>query len=479
VATAPPSLASSSDRLKRNRIHTNRRRAAQYDPRSPISAVARAPALAHQLIATREASPPVGSNGQPGNWVEPAHLDPTPQIPSVERDTLDSVRQRVTEYLRLVISTWWARLTFLAGAVGIVSELANLGVPHFLWWVLAGVALVLAQFSTFRHVRSQREQLRVEGDQLRSELTAEKAQHQNEIAALQARHQAEIAELTSEPPPPTFIPNMFEARLYPDRDYFVISSTDRAFVIRCALAFAIEGPFEELGSEEQQLFEDTVAGSAFEGWIQGQFDAIRAVPSDQWWQRAQPISPKIVTVARPPKRLPHYPYTLAGHCVINFKPGLLPSHPGYGVLVATAIFRPDDGNDEVKGYPLSLDDLYGAIAALETAVVEQIAVPIVEKVTKAPVTPKGCGVFAHANGGVLSEYVGLGGYHWPRTADSTDSPSLWGNVGREEILGDVDERDREIRRWIARFLTNDGYYNFETDIERLQRPTIPQPLPAG
>lgn len=356
----------------------------------------------------------------------------------------------LTEYLRIVVRTWWARVSFLAGAVGVASELTNLVVPSLVWWTIVGAAVVLAQFTAFHRVRGEREELRAQ------------------IEAAQALPEA-----------PTFMPDLFEGRLFPNSFYMAIEGSERAFVIRAALAFVMDGDYEQLGSEAQKLFEDTVAASAFEAWMQRQMDTIRAVPSEQWWERIQPTRSQIVTVGRPAARLPHNDFTLAGHCVINFNPGLQPGHLGYGELVASVILRPvENGDAEKKGWPLSFDDLYEAITVLEAAVVDQIAPPVVSKVTGADMRPKSFALLAIANGGSVSDYIGINNHRWSRAAGSYDQTALWGRAASEEVIADPARRDREIKGWLARFLTDGGFSEFEADIERLQAPKLPEPLPA-
>jgi hypothetical protein len=230
------------------------------------------------------------------------HASPErPRSPSSQISTLDGVQASLSEYLGIVIRTWWVRVSLLAGAVGLASELTNLVVPSYVWWILVGLAVVLAQFAAFHHVRAQRGELR-----------------------------AQIAAEEATPAAPTFSPNLFEGRLFPTSFYPVLDSSERGFVIRGALAFALSAGYDQLGSEAQKLFENTVAASAFEGWMQRQMDTIRRVPNDQWWKRIQPTRSQIVTVGRPAARLPHYDFTLAGHCVLNLKPGMQPWHAGYG-----------------------------------------------------------------------------------------------------------------------------------------------------
>jgi hypothetical protein len=361
------------------------------------------------------------------------------------------VKASVLEYLNAVVRTWWARVSVLAGAAGLASELTNLVLPSAFWWALVGAAAVLAQFAAFHHVRTEREQLR----------------------------EATRADEAS-PQAVTFVPHLFEGRLFPNSFYMSIDGSERAFVIRAARAFAMEGEYEELGSESQKLFEDAVASSAFEGWMQRQMNTIRAAPSSQWWKRIQPTRNQIVTVGRPTAPLPHYDFTLSGHGVINFNQGMVPGHPGHGELVASAIFRPASAaEDGAPGVPLSLEDLYEAITCIEAAIVDQIGPTMASRVTRAALRPKSFAVLAIANGGSVSDYVGIEQRHWPRAAGSHDENALWGCAASEATLSDPAERDREIRGWIVRFLRNGGYSDFESDIDRLATPNLPVPLPAG
>lgn len=355
----------------------------------------------------------------------------------------------LSEYLRIVVRTWWARVSLLAGAVGLASELTNLVVPSYLWWILVGLAVVLAQFTAFHHVRAEREELR-----------------------------AEIAEEEAIPEAPTFTPNLFDGRLFPTSFYPVIESSERGFVIRGAFAFALPPGYDQLGSEVQKLFENTVASSAFEGWMQRQMDTIRRVPNDQWWERIQPTTSQIVTVGRPAACLPHYDFTLAGHCVLNLKPGIQPWHAGYGEVLASAVIRPADADESTRGLPLSLQDLYDAINIIEAALVGQIVPSLVEKITGAEMRAMSFALLAIANGGGVSDYVGLNHHHWPRASGSYDRMALYGSVASEETLNDSALREQEIKGWLARFLTDGGFSDFEPDIERLQASKLPEPLPT-
>jgi hypothetical protein len=46
------------------------------------------------------------------------------------------------------------------------------------------------------------------------------------------------------------------------------------------------------------------------------------------------------------------------------------------------------------------------------------------------------------------------------------------------VLSDPALREREIKGWLARFLTDGGFSDFEQDIERLQASKLPEALPT-
>ena len=213
--------------------------------------------------------------------------------------------------------------------------------------------------------------------------------------------------------------------------------------------------------------------------MQRQMDTVRRVPSDQWWERTQPTRSQIVTVGRPAARLPHYDFTIAGHCMINLNPGMGPWHAGYGELLASAVIRPVETAEQHKrGHPLSFDDLYEAITVIEAAIVDQIAPTVVAKITGAEMRPLSFASLAIANGDSVSDYVGINNHHWRRASGSYDQNALYGCVAGEEVLGNPDARQREIKGWIARFLTDGGFSDFEHDVERLEASTLPRPLPT-
>lgn len=359
------------------------------------------------------------------------------------------MKAAIWEYLGVVIKSWWAVVSVVAGVVGLASDLLGLGIPSGVWWAVVGVAVVLAQFTAFERVRNER-------NELRAHIEAEQAV----------------------PEAPTFVPSLFEGRLFPGATYSVIEGgSERAFVIRAALAFGTDADYR-FDSETQKLFEDSVAGSAFEGWFQRQLDTIRGVPSEQFWERTQPTRSNIVTVARPAARIPHYDFTLAGHCVLNFHPGMGPWHAGYGELVASAILRSTAEATDFPGLPLSFDDLYIAIGVFEAALVDQIAPTVVTKITGKPLRPRSFAVLAIANGDSVANYVGLNIHRWQRASGSYDSNALWGAASSEETLLDPAARDREIKGWITRFLTDGGFSDFEVDVDCLQMPKLPEPLPT-
>jgi hypothetical protein len=360
------------------------------------------------------------------------------------------LRSSLAEYLGAVARTWWARVTLLVSAAGLASELTNIVIPSVVWWVLVGVAIVLAQFTAFHRVRAERERLR-----------------------------AKIAADEAPPAPTTFVPDLFEGRLFPTSNYPVIESGQTGLVIRGALAFSLDGEHDQIGSSVQKLFEDHVASSAIEGWLQRQMDTRHAVPSEQWWTRVQPTRSQIVTLARPAAKFPLYGYSLSAHCTVNSNPGLHPWHAGYGELIASIIIRPvEQTEDGIQGNPLSFEDLFVALVVLQAALVDQIAPTMVQSVTGSELKPRSFASIAIANSGSVSDYVGLSHYHWPRADGSYDQNALYGRVASNAVLTDPAERTREVKGWLARFLTDGGYSDFEADIERLQTPTLPQPLPT-
>jgi hypothetical protein len=360
------------------------------------------------------------------------------------------MRASVTEYLTSVIRSWWARVSVAAGLVGLASELTNLVVPSWVWWVIVCLGVVLAQFTAFDNVRRQREKLAAQ------------------LAAKEAPAEA-----------PNFVADLLEGRIFPTSDYPVIESGEQGFIIRGALAFGLDAEHEQLTSELQKLFEDTVAASAFEGWLQAQTSVIRAVPEAQWWERVQPTRSEIVSVARAPTRVPYYDYTLGGHCVLHLKPGLQPWHPGYGVLIASAVIRPLGQPGGLTGErPLSFEGLYEALTVIEAALVDQVAPSVLGRLTRSEFQPRAFVVLAIANGGSVADYVELDHYHWRRAAGSSDPNALYGQAASESAVRDPEARDHETRRWITRFLTDAGFSEFEQDVERLQRPRLPEPVPT-
>lgn len=360
------------------------------------------------------------------------------------------MRASVTEYLRSVTRSWWARVSVAAGLVGLASELTNLVAPSWVWWGIVGVGVVLAQFTAFDNARRQRE-----------ELVAE-------LAAIEAPAEA-----------PIFVPDLLQGRIFPTSDYPVIESGEPGFVIRGALAFGLDAEHEQLTSELQKLFEDAVAASAFEGWLQAQTNVIRSVPEGQWWERVQPTRSEIVSVARPPTTLPYHPHTLAGRCVLNLRPGLQPWHPGYGVLIASAVIRPlGEADARPAGRPLSFEGLYEALTVIEAALVDEVAASVLPRLTRREFQPRAFSALAIANGGSVAEYVGLDHYDWRRAAGSSEPNALYGQATTELAVRDPDTRDHETRRWLTRFLTDAGFSEFEQDVERLQRPSLPEPLPT-
>lgn len=359
------------------------------------------------------------------------------------------MRDALSEYATRVIQTWWARLSVGAGVVGLISELTNLVVPSWMWWLVVGVSAVFAQFTVFRHVRLQRD-----------ELTAQ-------LAATQAPVEQ-----------PVFVPNLLDGRIFPTSDYPVIESGERGFVVRGALAFTLGSEHETLDSAGRQAFEDAVAASAIEGWFQEQVGVWRAVPHEQWWERVQPTRSQIVTVARAPARVPHYDFTLAGHCVLNLKPGLQPWHPGYGLLISSAILRPlDESEGAFGGLPLSFDDLYRLLTIFEVALVDEIAAAVLPRIETNEWQPRAYAALAIANGGSVAEYVGLNHHHWPRASGSDDQNALYGCASNEQTLREPNARDAEIKSWLTRFLTDSGFSDFEVDVRRLSLPTVLRPLP--
>lgn len=360
------------------------------------------------------------------------------------------MRPSMTEYLTSVIRSWWARVSVAAGLVGLASEVTNVVVPSWVWWAVVGVGVVLAQFTAFNNVRRQREELAAQ------------------LAAM-------------EPPaePPIFVPDLLQGRIFPGSDYPVIESSERGLVIRAALAFGLEAEHEPLTSELQQLFEDTVAASTFEGWLQAQTDVIRAVPEAQWWERVQPTRSEIVSVARAPAKFPHHDLTLAAHCVLHLKPGLQPRHPGYGVLIASAVIRPlGEAETRPDGRPLSLEGLYEGLTVIEAALVDQVAPGVLARLTRREFQPRAFAVLAVANGGGVADYIALNHYQWRRAAGSFDPNALYGEAASELAVRDPDARDHETRRWLTRFLSDAGFSGFEQDVERLPRPTLRQPRPT-
>src|SRR4051794_6746838 len=118
------------------------------------------------------------------------------------------MRLSLCEYLVIVVHTWWARVGVIGAGVGLIVNLSGAALAPAIWWAIAGISLVAAQFSAFRRVQLER-------DALSTQL--------NPPDADQDRW--------------PFSPGLFGGQLYPTSNYPVIQSNETGFVIRGALAF--------------------------------------------------------------------------------------------------------------------------------------------------------------------------------------------------------------------------------------------------
>jgi hypothetical protein len=119
---------------------------------------------------------------------------------------------------------------------------------------------------------------------------------------------------------------------------------------------------------------------------------------------------------------------------------------------------------------LSLEDLYAAIYALVTSLLDEIAPAVLPKIVRADdyeALSFGCVVVPNADS--FSTYFPLD-WHGGRRAD--DAYDVAGAEWYPDSLTDLSPANRAetIRSWVGQIIRDSGYYGFEDALPKLQPP---------
>lgn len=285
--------------------------------------------------------------------------------------------------------------------------------------------------------------------------------------------------LATPQPTPRLEPTLLRGRLFPYTYSPYIQSEDHALTSRVAIAARVPtDPEPRLRPGTQQLFEDALAGSQLESFMQALTTHRGRPRSEHFWQLTNPTTTWVITAARPAAAIAGVGgFTAEARAAVTLKhqPSVIPL--GWLILHLDVAVRPTDtGHSSAsEPIPLSLDELFALIYVPLTAILEEIAPTVVPEISgeKNDVLAVGCLVMPH--GDMFERYVAFGHYASRRISGSSGPFAIdWYPSSLDEIAT-PEARAAAVRERIEGLFVDGGYRGFERDLERLAPPALGPP----
>ncbi len=274
-------------------------------------------------------------------------------------------------------------------------------------------------------------------------------------------------------------PSLLRGRILPHIYSPFIQSDDHALTSRAALAARVPtDPEPTLRPATQQLFEDTLAGSLLESFLQGLTSRGRRPSSEHFWDLADPTKTWVITAARPAARMTVDGWTAEGRAAIALKhqPSVVPL--GWLILHIDVAIRPlaPPVPDVIEAIPLSLDDLFALVYVPLSALLDEVAPATLPAISGADgdLLAIGCVLMPHKD--AFSRYVRFSHYASGQVTGSSDPSAIdWYPASLAEIAT-PEARTAAIRQRIEGLFTDGGYRGFEREVERLEPPPLRPPV---
>ncbi|HEY3462561.1 MAG TPA: toll/interleukin-1 receptor domain-containing protein [Gaiellaceae bacterium] len=287
-----------------------------------------------------------------------------------------------------------------------------------------------------------------------------------------------------EPAAPTtrLEPSILRGRVLPHSYSATIQSEDHAFSSRVVIAASVPTePEPTLRRAEQELFEDALAASQIESFLQELTRRGRRPEPEHAWRLVDPTRTSVITVARPLARMAAVDgFAVEARAAVNLRhqPTVVPL--GWLLLHVDIVIRPEHEQrpDVIEPIPLSLDDLFKLVYVPLTAVLNEIAPALLPAVTgkQADVLAVDCVVMPHSD--LFTRYVPLDRYASDRISGSNGPYAIdWYPSSLDEIAT-PEARTAAIRARIEELFIDGGYRGFEPELERLNSSAISPPASA-
>lgn len=276
-------------------------------------------------------------------------------------------------------------------------------------------------------------------------------------------------------------PQLLRGRMFPYGYSPYIQSEDHALSSRVAIAARVPtDPEPTLRPVTQELFEDTLAGSQVESFLQELTMRGRRPAQEHFWQLADPTRTWVITAERPLARMGAIEgFSAEARAAVNlrYQPTAVPL--GQLILHVDIAIRPDYElrSDVMEPIPLSLDDLFALVYVPLTAILDQIAPAMLPPICGGEggaVLSVGCVLMPHSD--LFSRYVALDRYASGRVNRAGDPNAIdWYPTSFDEIAT-AEARTVAVRERIEGLFIDGGYRGFENDLTRIGPPRLQPPI---
>jgi hypothetical protein len=225
------------------------------------------------------------------------------------------------------------------------------------------------------------------------------------------------------------------------------------------------------------LFEEILAASRVESFLQQLTMHGRRPPPEHGWELVEPTRTSVITAARPPVRMAAIDgFAADAKAAINlrYQPTVVPL--GQLILNVDIAIRPmhELRPDVMEPIPLSLDDLFALVYVPLTAVLEEIAPAVLPGISGAvDILAVGCILMPHSD--LFSRYVRFDRYAGRRISGASDPYAIdWYPASFDEIAT-PEARVAAVRGRIEGLFIDGGYRDFEREVQRLEPPELATP----
>jgi hypothetical protein len=274
-------------------------------------------------------------------------------------------------------------------------------------------------------------------------------------------------------------PLLLRGRILPYIYSPYIRSEDHALSSRVAIAARMPtDPEPTLRPTSQQLFEDALAGSQVESFMQALTMHGRRPRAEHFWELVDPTRTWVITAARPSapmSGIDGFAAEARAAVALKHQPSLVPL--GWLIMHVDIAIRPmyELRPDVIEPIPLSLDDLFALVHVPLRAILDEIAPVVLPAITGAEgdLLAVGCVVMPH--GDPFSRYVAFQHYAERRISGSSDPSAIdWYPSSLDEVA-EPEARTAAVRDRIEGLFIDGGYRGFEQHLERLSSARLGPP----